>query len=305
PDSLLFVRPITGANDYTDLFPHLHLRFDQNENRIYRASVNQTLARPSFRQLNPSTDIDPTANDDDGLVVKGLTELNPVKSTNLELSVAQYFGNNNSVSFGIFYKDMSDNIYRLTRNVQPSDPSFFPSTALVREFLNADGAQVLGLEFSFDYDLVSISEILKGFNVSGNFTYTDSEVDGIQREDANGNLFLENGQTSLFGQVPRTYNLSFGYSLNKIDSRIAWNRSSNYLDFGGISADPNLDIYISERDRIDFSIRYRVKPQWTLFMEMQNVFDDDSRAFEGDEALRMFYREEAGRSTWLGVRWSK
>ncbi|MBK1875973.1 TonB-dependent receptor [Pelagicoccus mobilis] len=304
PDSELYIRPITGESDYTDVLPHLHVRYDANDNLTYRASINQTLARPSFRQLNPSTDIDPTANDDDGIAIKGRTDIDPVISTNLDLSMDRYFDSGSRISAGVFYKDMKDNIYRLRRDVLDSDPDYFPSTAEVSEYLNAEGATVFGLEFSFDYELDTLVESLKGFSLSGNYTYTDSEVDGIQREDADGDLFLEYGETQLFGQVPHTYNLALNFARWGIDSRLAWNRSSDYLDFGGIDADKNLDDYIAERDRIDFSIRYRFLPQWTVFLEMQNITDEDSRSFEGNEATRMRYREEAGRSSWLGLRWS-
>lgn len=304
PDSPLYVRPITGTNDYTNVLPHVHVRYDANENLIYRASINQTLARPSFRQLNPSTDIDPTANDDDGIVIKGRTDIDPVLSTNIDLSVDRYFDSGSRISAGVFYKDMKDNIYRLRRGVLADDPEYFPSTAEVLEFLNADGATVAGLELSFDYELQTLLEALRGFSISGNYTYTDSEVDGIQREDAEGMLFLESGETQLFGQVPHTYNLALNLSRWGIDSRLAWNRTSEYLDFGGIDVDKNLDDYIAERDRLDFSIRYRFQPKWTIFMEIRNLTDEDSRAYEGDESVRMLYREEAGRSTWLGLRWS-
>ncbi len=304
PDGPLFVRPITGSNDYDNILPHLHLRYDENEDLIFRASFNQTLARPSFRQLNPSTDIDPTANDDDGLVFKGRTDLDPVVSSNFDISVDRYFTGSNRISLGAFYKDMSDNIYRLTRPVLPGDPANFPPNAEVREFLNADGAQVFGLEFSFELGFDVFTDALTGLSLTGNYTYTDSEVDGIQRLDTNGDIVEEFGRTPLFGQVPDTYNLALNFSRWGIDTRLAWNRTSDYLDFGGIDLDMNLDDYIAERDRVDLSVSYRFLNNWTVFAEISNLLDDDSRAFEGDETTRMFYREEAGRFTWVGVRWT-
>ena len=303
PNSPLFVRPITGRNSYDNLLPHLHLRYDENEDLIFRASFNQTLARPSFRQLNPSTDIDPTANDDDGLVLKGRTDLNPVVSSNLDLSVDRYFTGANRVSLGLFYKDMRDNIYRLTRPVIAGDPSNFPANAEVQEFLNADGASVFGVEFSFELGLDVLTDTLSGLSLSGNYTYTDSEVDGIQRFDANRNIVEEFGRTTLFGQVPDTYNLALNFSRGGFDSRLAWNRTGSYLDFGGIDLDANLDDYLAARERLDFSISYRFFDNWTVFAEVSNLLDDDSRAYEGDESTRILYREESGRFTWVGLRW--
>lgn len=283
--------PIQGKNDYTNVLPHFHLRYDANEDLIFRSSINQTLARASFRQLNPSSDIDSL----NLVATKGNTALDPVVSTNLDFSVDRYFGDSR-VSFSLFYKNMEDNIYRFTRFSNESDPSFFPEGTEVSEFLNADGAEVLGFEFAFDYELAELSEALAGFALSGNFTYTDSEVDGLARDDI--------GQTTqLFGQVPETINLALHFARWGIDTRLAWNYASDYLDFGGISEDRLLDDYIASRNRFDFSFRYRFAEQWTLFGEVRNLFEDDSRAFEGNEATRMVYREEVGRSAWLGVRW--
>lgn len=304
PESPLFLRPVTGKNDYLDVFPHLHLRYDLGEDTIIRASINRTLARPSYRQLNPSVDIDPTVNDDAGLVIKGKTDLDPVLSTNFDVAIDHYFARGARASVSLFYKDMTDNIYRLSRGVLDSDPEFFPPEAEVREFLNADGAQVLGVELALNYSLAELADFLYGFDVSANYTYTDSEVDGIQRIDGNGDLFLESGKTPLFGQVPHTVNVSLNFARWGFESRLAWNWTDDYLDFNGVDADRNLDDYLDERHRFDFSLRYRFEENWTVFLEIQNLFDNQTRAYEGDAGTRMFYREDPGRLTVIGVRWN-
>jgi len=303
PDSPLFLRPVKGSNDYLDVFPHLHLRYDISGDTILRASVNRTLARPSYRQLNPSTDIDPTVNGDRGLVIKGRTDLEPVLSTNFDVSIDHYFARGARASVSLFYKNMTDNVYRLTRGVLPSDPGFYPPEAEVREYLNADGAEVLGVELAVNYGLVELAEFFRGFDISANYTYTDSEVDGIQRIDENGDLFFESGETALFGQVPHTVNIALNFSRWGFESRLAWNWTDDYLDFNGIDADRNLDNYLDSRSRFDLSLRYRFRNNWTLFLEVENLFDDETRAYEGDET-RMFYREDPGRMTVIGVRWS-
>jgi TonB-dependent receptor len=304
PDSPLFPQPIKGKNDYVDVFPHLHVRYNLSDDTTLRASINQTLARPSYRQLNPSTDIDPTVNDDDGLVIKGRTDLDPVISTNLDLSVDHSFGRAARASLSVFYKNMENNIYRLSRGVIASDPGYFPPDAEVREFLNADGAEVFGVEIALSYSLDAISEIFYGFDLSANYTYTDSEVDGIQRVDENGDLFSESGRTQLFGQVPHTVNVALNFARWGFESRLAWNWTDAYLDFNGIDADQNLDNYLDTRSRVDFSLRYRFQENWTVFLEIQNLFDDDTRAYEGDDRTRMFYREDPGRLSVIGIRWN-
>jgi TonB-dependent receptor len=294
PDSPLYVQPITGDNDYVDLFPHLHMRYNLSEKSTVRASVNRTIARPSYRQLNPSTDIDPTANNDDGLVIKGNTRLDAVYSTNFDVSMDHYYANGAYASVAVFYKVMDNNIYRLTREVRPTDPSYFPPDAEVREFLNADGAEVFGVEVALAYPLDALHESLYGFEVSANYTYTDSSVDGLDRPD---------GDVELFGQVPHSVNLALNFARWGFESRVAWNWTDEYLDFDGISSDSNLDYFIDSRSTLDFSLRYHFGGSWTVFLEIQNVLDDEASAFQGD-STRMFYREETGRLSVIGLRWN-
>ena len=129
-------------------------------------------------------------------------------------------------------------------------------------------------------------------------------MDGIQRVDENGDLFSESGQTQLFGQVPHTVNVALNFARWGFESRLAWNWTDAYLDFNGIDADKNLDDFLDTRSRVDFSLRYRFKENWTVFLEIQNLFDDDTRAYEGDDSTRMFYREDPGRLSVIGIRWN-
>jgi len=303
PDSELYVRPVTGENDYVNLFPHLHLRFDQTPDTSWRFSMNQTLARPSYRQLNPSEDIDPTANGGDGIVIKGNSRLDPVISTNIDLSVDHYFGNEASVTAGLFYKTMEDNVYRLRRSVQSGDPSYYPETAQVSEYLNADGAQVFGFEFNFYLPLKMLTDTLDGFILKGNYTYTDSSVDGIQREDVNGNIYVESGETPLFGQVSDSINLGLAYEAGGFEGSIDWHWTGAYLDFGGINADVNLDSYIGDRSNVDLNFAYFINEDWKVFFKAKNVFDDEITTYEGVEE-RLFYREATGRVFYLGFSWN-
>jgi len=304
PDSGLYVHPVKGENDYVDFFPHLHLRYDATADTIYRFSMNRTLARPSFRQLNPSEDIDPTANGDMGLVIKGKTQLDAVYSTNLDLSVDHYFAKSGNITAGVFYKQMDNNVYRLSRPVLASDPDYYPETAEVREFLNADGATVMGFEFGFYLPLDIIHEAMKGFTLKGNYTYTDSKVDGIQRMDRKGILYLESGETPLFGQVSDAINLGIGYVVGGFEGNIDWHWTGAYLDFGGIDLDANLDDYIDDRSNLDLNISYLLGRNWKVFFKVKNLLDEEISTYEGNRN-RMFYVESTGRVFYLGFSWNR
>lgn len=312
----LFVpnNPIESSNDYVNVLPHLHVRYDWNEQWIFRASINQSLVRPSFTQLNPSEDIEVGGGEDlrpdvGTNVTRGDTTLDPVLSTNIEFSVDYYFDPYLRVAASVFYKNMEDNVYRLSRRANENDPDYYvplgfaPEEVEVDEFLNAEGAEVYGFELGFDASLAFLADALEGLSLSGNYTFTESEIDGIQRFDRErGELITESGETELFGQVPHSINASVIYERFGFFARLAWNWTDDYLDFGGLNEFRELDIFIDERQSWDLTLAYTFPYNVELFFEIDNLFENEVGAYAGVEE-RMVYREEESRVFIIGLEW--
>lgn len=288
--------PVRGKNDYTNLFPSLHVLYEPSDDIIIRSALWTSMARPSYRQLNPAARVDL----DELTISRGDTNLDPTYSYNFDLSVDYYLGDAGRLSFGIFYKDMKDNIYQLTSFIpaaevagaDPADPDYE-----LTEFANADGAQLLGLELGIDLDLDYFVDALRGFNLFANASLADSEVEtGLP-----GRQDLE---TPLIGQVEATYNIGLEYHRFGFKGRLAYNWRDSYLDFNGLNEDPNLDTFIDSIGTLDLSFSYELP--WyniSLYAEFINVTNAPERAYYGDRDLRPRYQEYRDWSAYFGLRW--
>ncbi|MCC5841013.1 MAG: TonB-dependent receptor [Opitutales bacterium] len=289
------VVPVRGSNAYTNFFPHLHARYDWSEDLIVRLAGSSTLQRASYRQLNPSESIDNA----EFTVLRGSTELKPTRSHNLDLMVDYYFGRVGRVGAGVFYKDMKDNIYRLN---SIEDGSAFPGGIAgenyeVSEFRNARGAEVYGIELSFNTDLRFLPSPFDGLELFGNFTYIESDVNtGLEGR--------ENIKTPLFGQVEFSYNVGIAYYKHGLNVRVAYNWRDSYLAFNGLDVDPRLDEYVDRLGQIDITISYDLPRGFSVYAEFMNVLNSPDRAYFGERSLRPAYNEYRDWSAYFGIRWS-
>jgi TonB-dependent receptor len=287
---------LTASNNYLDLLPGVHARYDVNKNLVVRAALTRTLARASYRQLNPSEVIDNTARS----LTRGRADLDPTRSTNLDLSLEYYLGQIGLLSASAFYKDMTDNVYRLSSTALgstipgASDPT---ATYTISEFRNAEGAEVYGLELGFERTLRFLPAPFDGLGVFGNFTWVESEVDtGLPGRSAL--------KTPLFGQVEKSYNAGLYYQKHGVQVRVAYNWRDAYLDFNGIDADARLDRYLDSLGALDVTASYEL-PWWnvTVYGEFNNVTNEPDRAYRGTSALRPAYNEYRDWSASFGLRW--
>jgi len=288
--------PLRASHDSLDVLPGVHVRYDVDRNFVLRAALTRSLARASYRQLNPLEVLDNTAR----TLSRGRTDLEPTSAWNLDFSAEYYLGQIGLLSASAFYKDMSDNVYRLGSTALgsaipgASDPT---ATYAISEFRNAKGAEVYGLELSFERTLRFLPAPFDGLGVFANFTWVDSEVDtGLP-----GRSGLK---TPLFGQVEKSWNAGLSYQKHGLQLRLAYNWRDAYLDFNGIDADARLDRYLDTLGVLDVTASYQL-PWWnvSVYAEFNNLTDEPDRAYRGNAALRPVYNEYRDWSASFGLRW--
>ncbi|MCD8481719.1 MAG: TonB-dependent receptor [Verrucomicrobia bacterium] len=288
--------PVRGENSYTNLFPHLHARYDVNDDFVVRAAYSTSLQRASYRQLNPSGRIDQF----DLTVTRGRADLKPTRSHNLDLMVDYYFGSVGRIGTGVFYKKMYDNIYRLSFTQDGSEfEGGMPGVQYdIAEFRNARGADVYGFELSFNTPLEFLPGVFSGLELFGNLTYIESDVDtGLPGRDG--------FKTPLFGQVEFFYNLGIGYFKRGWNARVAYNWRDAYLAFNGIDEDPRLDRFVDSLGQLDVSISYDFRNGFSVYSEFINVLDAPDRSYLRDRTTRPVYNEYRDWAVYFGVRWSR
>ena len=295
----------TDSNDYLDILPGIHFRYDATEDFIVRASVNKTLARASYRQLKPNDVLNPGDSAyDEGfgdLVERGDIDLDPTESWNFDLGFDYYYSEAGFVSLGIFAKFMENNIYEVS---VPIDTGLQVNE--LREWRNANDAEVYGVEFAIDQQFTFFDNFLRNFGASLNVTLVDSEVDsGLTYIDqTDGGTIKERGDSELFGQADKILNAALYYRGEKLRARLAYNWTDEYLDFNGLSGEgPDLDAYVDDYGQLDFSMGYYITDNIEIFFEAENITDEALRAYDGSTD-RLAYNSYSGRTYFIGASWN-
>lgn len=280
--------------DYDHFMPSLLVRWDYSDNLVVRAAGSQTIARPSFGGLNPSSLAEIEESDGETeLQIEGLgnPELEPFESINLDLSVEYYpQGNIGVLSAGLFYKDIQD--YVAQANVANSI-DLTPWTSLVGlttadiddadvlQFVNGDDADIVGLELSWYRSFDS------GFLLGANATFTDTEAT------FNGRKVDLPGSSDTIG------NLILGYENYGLQARVALNYRSEALAVVG--GDQSEDVYEDEHMQVDASIAYDIMDGIQVYFEGVNLTDEPLYLYQNDTQYNWQY-EEYGRTYLLGIR---
>jgi len=103
---------LVQKNDYDHVLPNLDFDIEVFDNLKARASYSKTIARAQYNQLRAAIDVGgsqgstgngfrPTANESN-------TQLDPLESDNIDLSLEYYFGDASYVSAGFFHKKVKN-----------------------------------------------------------------------------------------------------------------------------------------------------------------------------------------------------
>lgn len=106
------VEALVSDHDYSNLLPSIDFTLDVSDDVKARFSVSKTLARPAYDRLFSSTTVGvpprPTALGGAPSGNAGNVALDPLESTNLDLSVEWYYNESSAVSLGYYRKDVKN-----------------------------------------------------------------------------------------------------------------------------------------------------------------------------------------------------
>ena len=251
-----------GNKDFTNFMPNLQLKYNFTNNTIVRAAWTNTIARPNYFDLVPYEILE----DED--IEKGNPDLDPTTSMNFDLMGEHYFSNVGILSAGAFHKNIEDFIYSgVIENTLGGDT--------VQPF-NGGTASVFGFEVGVQRKLNFLPSFLKNLTIYANYTFTDSETDGITgREDG----------LALAGAVKNMFNASLAYESNKLSARVSLNYADDYIDEYGDEAFE--DRYYDEQLFLDVNASYKITEKLRVFGEAKNLTNQELRFYQGTKNQTM------------------
>jgi TonB-dependent receptor len=274
--------PISDGNSYTEWLPQFSLVHKLSEQSNLRAGLTRTLARPNFEDLAPFRLI----NFEDQEIVMGNQDLKVTTAWNLDLLYELYLQPVGVFSAGLFYKDLTDNIFLFT-----IDEEIDGETWEVTQPLNGDDATLWGLEVAFQNQFTQLNGFWGGLGLYANYTYIDSET-----------TFPDHDMKSpLQGQSENVGNLSLVYEQYGFSGRLSFNYVGKYIiEVGG---GPEEDLWVDNHFQIDFTARQQLSKKISIYLELVNLNNEPFVIYQGVED-RIRQQEIYGWWGTLGVRFN-
>ncbi len=271
------VQPVNESSTDNRVLPSASARLEIAEDLFLRGALSQTITRPGFSQLNPSTAyFQPTPTQPDfGTGTGGNPELESVESDNIDLSLEWYFGDASSVSAGYFHRDIDGYIQSYASEEMRDGVPY-----QVTRPQNTGSGFLEGFEVSYTQFFDNLPGLWSGFGVQANATFMDGEAE--TPPDAEGNTEME----PLQNVSDESYNFIVLYEKGQFNARLAYNwRSEYYLSFNEAGAQPGNSVVVTETDSLDLALNYDFNDNLTFLVEGTNLTDSVySDYFGGDSA---------------------
>ncbi|MEL7043144.1 MAG: TonB-dependent receptor [Pseudomonadota bacterium] len=292
------VEQLSASDDYLDFFPSIHFNYRPSEDLVFRLAYTESINRPGYSQLAPRIEVSDESDLGPGGLIEaagGNPDLDPFRARSIDAYAEYYLPHRGILSLGLFWKDIEDPIFTVTRNVPGEPLGFAPDTTVeFNQPLNGSDGEIQGFEINYSQQFGFLPEPFDGFGTSINYTQSEDSaqtpvnIDGVTRE------------SGLSGASDETYNVSVFFEKYGVSSRLTYQYRSPWLNAIDID-DERLDRFWDARPSLDFSFRYSQNDNITYFLDANNLTDEFGRRYNGTTD-RVYEVEGFGRSVLAGVR---
>jgi TonB-dependent receptor len=288
-DNAAALLPLVLMED--DLYPALSLTYMRPgfwaETFQLRFGASETVARPDLREISDATYIDPLTE----ARVSGTPGLQTSPITNFDVRAEWFFDSGDNFTLSLFYKDIERPIE--TAEGAGSDNNVFVT------FINAESAEVSGLEVEWFKNLASLSDRwgswVEPFFFSGNVTVSDSNLIV-----GNVGLDLTNPERPMTGHSEYVANLQLGFdSDNGAHSwSLVYNTFGERVFFAGRGGAQ--DVYEQPFDSLDVIYTYYPTDRLSFKFRFQNILDEK---LELEQAGVVVLEQNVGTTAKIDIKW--
>ena len=275
--------PRIGAGQaHTDLLPSLVINLRATESQTIRLSASQTLSRPEYREISPATQCDGIG----GICFFGNAGLDRSLIQNYDARWEWYPSAKELLSVAIFAKRFDAPVERV--EVPTSGTSQYT-------FINALGADNVGIEIEARKELGTFGAWLAPLTVFANATFMRSEIDP-----GNADISASTRKRPMVGQAPYVVNsgLTYASASGDVSATALYNIVGERITIVGTNTLP--DVYERPRQVLDLSLRFPLIGDVGARVDAKNLFDSETLVKQGD-VVREAYR--TGRVFSVGLIW--
>jgi len=257
-----------------DFFPSMSIKYKLNPNNHIDFAYSKTFIMPDLIEASDGTYTHPY----DVADVVGNPNLTNTEIANYDLKFSHYFSPAENIKFGLYYKDMD----------KPIENVMLPTSSLPRySFDNSESATIYGFELDGRKNFDFLSKNLKNYFISGNFTYSDSEVTLTKEQEA---IYTSN-QRQLQGLSQTVMNLTLSYeivgrsvslSYNKMGERI---RKIGMIEDAGTNSESKFPDFMEDpAARLDFVWIEKFDNGLAFRLKLGNILDGETIWYQGSKS---------------------
>ena len=240
-----------GDQNYTDILPSVHLKYNVHKNANLRFSYGRSVNRPGFFEIVPYTVLNEDYDE------KGNPELQHTVADNLDLRYEFFPKSSEQFMVGLFWKNLQNPIeYGLINEGQ----------ATYISPMNFGNAMNAGVE-------VDIMKYFKWFGIKANYTWTKSSITTNKRLREGTEVVTVTQTRPLYGQAAHVANLSLLFNFPKcgIEAQVSGSYTGKRLS--EISNWLDNDIWEAGYMQLDASIEKTFKAGFSIFAKASNLLD--------------------------------
>ena len=269
-----------------DFYPSASVKFTSYdfwaETFNVHLSWSETVVRPDLREIVDTSYRDPVTD----FIITGNSNVVPSDIANYDIRAEWFFENGNNFTVSAFYKDITNPIEIFAETATGNE--------LRGEVLNADTAEVSGIELEWLVNLEFLGDWGSLFFVQGNITnLIDNEIDAGLVE---GNITNRQRELTQASDFVANIILGFDSDDGKHSGSLAFNTFSERLYISGEGG--REDSFEQPFDSLDLTYTYFVDDNFSVKFRARNILDDPNEITqEDDEGIDVVrFNQEVGQT---------
>jgi TonB-dependent receptor len=280
----------TATNEYTYILPSANVKFGISDDFLMRLAASKVLTRPDSSYIRNFLNIGVDGNGQLN-ASSGNPFLKPATAWQFDATAEWYFSRVGSLTFDVFYKDVSNFFYQAVVDLQVTNNGITVPVS-TRGPANFDGhGKIKGFEVAWQQTFDFLPGLLSGFGGSANYSYVKSS--GLP------NTFLNTGSPVNIGSIKpgnlpleglskHNINATLFYEKGPVSARVAYNWRSKFLLTAADVIFPYTSIFNASTGQLDASLFLNVTKNIKIGVQGVNLLNEVTKtlqAYTGDPAL--------------------
>jgi len=271
------IEKVRESLDVSDVFPSASLKYRYDKDNHFDVALSKTYIIPDLREFTSGSYFHPY----DVATVQGNPELENTNIYSFDLKYSHYYSDSENIKAGLFFKYLD----------KPIEDIMIESSSLpIYSYANSDSAMMYGFEIDGRKKLDFINPKLENYYLSGNFSYTDSDV--TLRAEQEETYTTNHRQLQGLSQI--VMNATVGYETDDRTVTLSYNKMGERIRKVGLAKSGTVLKYPDNIEvppqLLDFVWSEKLENDISAKVKVGNILDDETIWKQGSRVIQRFKR---------------